>query len=371
MFRLKFIYFLLSLILFFYAIIMAKEFLYPISFAILIAYLLFPLNNFLEKHNFPRILAIIISLILAFVVIFGTGFFIYKKIGVLVGDLPTLKKQALKNIDKLLKWLEGLFAITDSSFEQSLKQQVIGLFDISDKFLRHLFTATTGTLYKIFIIPVYIFLFLFYRTKFAYFILMLVSYKDRLITIKILRDISQIAARYLGWILIVILFLCGINTTGLLLIGVPYAIILGVTTAILTIIPYFGSILGGCISVLFALLTVDSPKIAFQVALFYVFVVFLEHNILTPNIVGNNVRVNPFIIIISLIGAAMIWGIPGMVVIVPFMAVLKVISKHVPRLKPYAFLLGIRGARRHSLYIPTFKEIILRRKKKRMHDDED
>jgi len=367
--RVKFVYFLLAIILFIYAITAAKDFLYPIALAILISYLLYPLANYLEKHKFPRIMTIIISILFAIIIISVAAFFIYKRIEVMVGDFPTLKKQALKNIDTLQSSIESLFNISDNTIEQFLKIRIVSFFEEGGNFFNKLFTATAGTIFKIGILPVYVFLFLFYRTKFAHFILMMVSNDKRLITVKILRDISQIAAKYMGGVLTVVLILCFVNSAGLLLIGLKYAIVLGIISAIFTFIPYFGTIIGGTMTFAFALLTADSPTYALKVMALYIIVIFLEHNILTPNIVGGNVRVNPFIIILSLIIAAIVWGIPGMIIIVPFIAILKILTLNLPGLRPYSFLLGIRGARRHAIYIPTIKEL-LSRKKKEMDDND-
>lgn len=361
-FRIRFAYFLLSLILLIYGIIAARDFLYPIALSILFSYLLFPVANFLEKKKIPRIIAILISLLMAIILIGGATVFIYKRIESLIQDFPALKQQAIKNIDILQNYIEELFGIKDNTLEILLKKRVSGLFEFGNDLFNNVFTATAGTLFKIAIMPVYVFLFLFYRTKFAHFILMLVSPKKRLMTVKILRDISQIAGKYMGGVLMVVVLLSIINSTGLLIIGIKYAILLGIISSVFTFIPYFGSILGAVMLIVFSLLSMDSPHYALKVGIFYIMVIFIEHNVLTPNIVGGNVRINPFIIILSLVVAASVWGIPGMLVIVPFMAILKTISTYVPGLKPYAFLLGMRGARRHAIHIPTIREIISRKK---------
>lgn len=368
-FRVRFSYFLLAIILFFYSVIVAKDFLFPLSLGVLAAYLIYPIVNFLEKKRFPRILAIAIVLTLIIITLYFSASFIYNRLEHLVKELPNLKKQALSNIDMLITAIETKLPIGNTSMKSFLSDRIDLVFESGSEIFNTVFTATAGTLFKFFLLPVYIFLFLFYRTKFAHFILMVVPSEKRFTTVSILRDISMIVPKYLGGVMMVVIIMAIFNSIGLMVIGIKYAIIIGVISGILSFIPYFGSILGGGVAIGFTLLTASNPLIAVQVAIFYLIMIFLEHNLFTPNIVGNSLRINPFIIILSLIIAASIWGVAGMVVIMPFMAFLKVIAKNSPGLKPYSFLLGIRGARHHSIHFPTIKEIIKR--KREVPNEED
>lgn len=361
-FRVRFTYFLLSIILFFYAIIEARDFLYPITLGVLASYLLFPVVNFLEKKKVPRIIAITFSLLSIIVLIYGIGLFIYNRLDKMVAEFPDLKNQAVSNIETIILKIEHKLPFQAGSLENILKEKVSEIFESGGKFFETLFAATAGTIFKSLMLPVYVFLFLFYRTKFAHFILMIVPSNTRLVTVKILRDISKIASKYLAGVLMVAIILSIINSVVLLIFGIKYAFIIGILSGMLAFIPYFGSILGGVVAFSFTLLTSPNPLIAVKIGLFYIAIVFIEHNILTPNIVGNNVRINPFIIILSLIIAATVWGIPGMLVIIPFMAFIKIIAKNHPKLKPYSFILGMRGAKRHALTLNTIKDFFKRNK---------
>jgi predicted PurR-regulated permease PerM len=151
-----------------------------------------------------------------------------------------------------------------------------------------------------------------------------------------------------------------------MIIGLKYAILLGILQALFSFIPYFGNIIGGAVILLLSLLTQDSPIYALRVLIFVFIVHFIENNILSPNIVGNNIRLNPFIIIIGLIAGAMIWGLPGMLVTIPFLAMLKIILKKIPHMDAYAYLFGTRGTSRHSLTkenMVRFYNTLIRRRK--------
>jgi predicted PurR-regulated permease PerM len=342
--------YLLIPVLFFYGIIQARNFLYPLAFGLLFAYLLFPVVNFLEHHNFPRILAIVVTIISAVAVI-GSAFFVYyKQLTLMFDDFDTLQKRANQNIEMFQQYLNQTVGLENNRLQEFLEQQGEQLFGNENGQLRKAFSATTGTLFKIFIMPVYVFLFLYYRTKFAYFILKMVNRKNKQVVINILREISTVASRYMGGVFVVVIILCVINSAGLLIIGVEYAILLGVLSAVFNFIPYFGTLMGGVVPLTFVLLASDDPlNLALAVIILFVIIQFIENNILTPNIVGGNVQISPFFIIVGLILGALVWGIPGMLVTVPFLAIARIIFVNIKKTRHIGFLLGPKGTQKHSI----------------------
>ena len=226
-FIIKYTFTLLAVILSIYGIILAKNFLYPITFGILLAYLLYPVANYLEKKNFPRIVSIFLSLILSVTVVFFTMFFLYKQLSVLLEDFPGLRRKAIINIELLVSSIESTFGISDDKFELFLKEIVNTIFESGRQSINSILSATTGALFKIGILPVYVFLFLYYRTKFAYFILKIAGKDRKQNTIKILKDISTIASRYMLGVATVVLILCFVNSFGLKIVGVQYSANIG------------------------------------------------------------------------------------------------------------------------------------------------
>jgi len=354
----KLIVSLLTIVLFFFSIIEARDFLYPIVLGLLFGYLLYPIACFLEKRNFPRIPASIISIVFFLVVVGSVIFFIYKQAGNLLNDLPLYKQRALGNMDKVEQFIEKEFGITNLRLTEFLRIRIKYLFETGSDFLNKFFTATAGTIFRLGILPVYIFLFLFYRTKLAYFILKIVKPDKKLIAIKVLKEFSTVVSRYMGGISTVVLILCLINTGAMILIGIDYPVIFGILSAFCAFIPYFGTLIGGSIPFMFSILTGDSPTLAFKVIIAYLIIHFLENNILTPNIVGNSLRINPMVIIIGIIAAGMVWGLPGMFAIVPLLAMFNILSENVENLHPYSFLFGVTGARRHAITVENVKKFI-------------
>jgi predicted PurR-regulated permease PerM len=131
-----------------------------------------------------------------------------------------------------------------------------------------------------------------------------------------------------------------LNSTGLLLLGIDYAIILGITGAILNIIPYIGGIMAIALPMIIAFVTKDSSTSAILVFVVYIIIQFVDNHYIIPKIVAARVQLNALVsVIVILIGGAL-WGIPGMFLSIPLTAIIKVIFDNIESLKPFGFLFG-------------------------------
>jgi predicted PurR-regulated permease PerM len=249
------------------------------------------------------------------------------------------------------------FGFDRSETSKLIRDQTSSIIASGGEYFQDIFSSTASTIVALGLLPVYIFLFLYYRTKFAYFLLKIAGPSRRKETIDILREISKVSARYMGGVIAVVTVLCFLNSLGLWIIGMKFAIALGIVSAFFNFIPYFGTLLGGLVPFLFALLVENNPGLAFRVVILFIIIQFIENNILTPNIVGGNVKVNPFFIITGLVAASIIWGIPGMLLIVPFLAIVRIVFSHIDSMRPYAFLLGEEGTAKHSITMNKIKKL--------------
>ena len=340
---------LLFIILFFYGIIAAKDILVPLALGTLFAFLLYPIASFLETKGFPRIIANLIAIILGIVIVSGAIYLIYWQLSIFVDDFPELRRKALTNVRGLTHWIEARFGISSSRQQQGLRDFITDAFMRGGESFRNIFTATTATVAKIGLLPVFVFFMLYYRNKFKIFILKLTDESKHETTGKVIKEISQVTQRYMSGITTVVLILCFLNTFGLMIVGLKYALLLGILSALMNYIPYFGTIIGGAIPLLVALVTEDSPRYAFGVILLFIIIQFIENNILTPNIVGGNVRINPFFVILSIIIGGLVWGLAGMFIVLPFIAMFKIVCENIEALHPYAFLMGTEGTEKHAL----------------------
>jgi predicted PurR-regulated permease PerM len=354
---------LLAIVLFIYAIIAARNFLYPIAFGFVLAYLVYPAARWFEIKGIPRILANLIVILGTLALMTGVLIGAYHIITPIEIYFPDLADNAIENLTEISVSAGQYFGIDTDNIEKTISRKAGSAFETGVEQLGNVFTATTNTIITFGLLPVYIFLFLYYRTKFMYFLLNLAGRSRRKKMVAMLREIAAVMVRYVGGVIIVVFILSFINSIGLLIIGLQFAIPLGVTSALFNFIPYFGTLLGGLVPLIFAFLVEGNPVLAFKVVILFIIIQFIENNILTPNIVGGNVNISPFFIITGLVAASMIWGIPGMLLIVPFLASIRIIFKHIDFLNPYAFLLGEGGTEKHSIQMSKIKKIIKRFKK--------
>jgi predicted PurR-regulated permease PerM len=155
-----------------------------------------------------------------------------------------------------------------------------------------------------------------------------------------LKEVQQVGQQYLTGMVVLLLIMGVLTSVGLLILGIDYAIFFGFLAAVLAIIPYIGTFLGGILPTIFALITYDSLWYPAGVIAIFWFIQFIEGNFLNPKIVGGSLNLNALSSILALIAGGLLWGIPGMILFLPMMAILRTVSSHYEELKPLATLLG-------------------------------
>jgi len=333
-------YLLLFVTLFIVILVYAKDFFVPIAFGLLLSSLLSPLCKWLCHTGVPKGLSILISILLMMVFFGGISIFFVNEIGSLSEDFPELKEKAIENINDVSHYVEDNFGVSISMQKNWAKEQINNLFSSGNKLINTIFNATTGTLFKVLIMPVFMFYILFYQDRFSEFILRLAGEKRKKTAKKILRDVSFVSQRYFGGAFIVVLILSVLNSLALHILGLKYPILFGVISAFFNFIPYFGTWIGAFFPFTFALLTGDALNLAFGVIIVFMIIQFIENNILTPHITGGYVRLNPFITILALIAGSMVWGIAGMLLVIPFLASLKIVFENFKSTRVLSYLIA-------------------------------
>jgi len=338
---------LLAITIIFIAVIL-ENILVPLFFSILFAYLLYPSAEKLESFGIPRIITNLLLIISALLIIAGFFYLGGHLITNLTDEFSAVREQFEENISHFRDTISEFFGISDEDVEGT----VTGINGDGQYAIRF-FTATTNTIVAIGLMPVYTFLLLFYRDKFRVFLKLVTPEGTQDTVNNIVDQIAEIVPRYLKGLIVVVIVLMFINSTVFWLIGLDYPILLGVIAALFNLIPYLGTVLGYA-SVLLIVLATQDPSLAFRVVLLFFPVQFFENNILTPNITGSYVHINPLIIILSLLCGAMLWGLPGMLLVIPYLAMVKIICDNFDHLKPVAYLLSTRGT---EMYLPSVKGI--------------
>ncbi len=313
-----------------------KNILIPLAFSMFFALMLYPVCKFFERR-LSRVLSImatfiiVVALIIGIMYFFGTQFYhLFENIQDFGQNILTLINKLLRLLDE--KVLHGRIDINKIVENESFK--LIG----SGKLIENTISTSTSIVTSVILIFVYTFLFLLYRSSFKKLYLYHFPVEKKEHASGMLYTIQKVSQKYLFGILLVMFILGSLNGMGLWVIGLDYPFLFGYFAALLAIVPYIGTFIGGLLPFLYALINSDRLWTALFVLLWYIFVQALEGNFLTPKIVGSNVSLNPLIALIALITGGIIWGIAGMVLFIPFMAILKVIFDNTGSLKPYGLL---------------------------------
>jgi predicted PurR-regulated permease PerM len=318
----------------------ARSFLIPFSLAALLAMLMLPLCRRLERWKVPRGLAIGICLLIILLTFAGMMILLSTQVISFAHELPSLQGKLNQKLESVQGFVEGITDVPANEQTSYLEQQLNSYLESAGTYLTSVLAATTGALTSVMIMGIYIFFFLYYRQKFKRFILMITPKEEHEKTRTIITQISEVTQKYIAGVLTVVVILSVLNTIGLMVIGIRQAIFFGVLGGILNIIPFIGSFLGGFFPAVVALLTKDSFGPVIAVAVVFTVIQLIESNLLTPNIVGSKVKVNPLAAIMALLIGGAVWGVAGMIMFIPFLGILKIIFDNIESLRPYGYLIG-------------------------------
>ena len=332
---------LAGLTLFVFFLIQASSILVPFLFAVFFSILLTPLSSFIEKYRIHRIFSSLLSVLIGITFLAGIIFFFYTQIVNFAQDLGMIEKR----INELFEQFSGFFNAyldvePDAQLESAQDAITSFLRDNVEPLTRGVMTAAT-TVTMFFLIPIYVFLLLLYRDFLKSFFLMALARTDRGSKVEnVLSKVRSVVQNYITGMFMVICILAVLNSIVLMIIGVDHALFFGVFAAMLNVIPFLGPILGSILPIIYSLLTMDSLWYPVAVlASFYVIQLF-ESNLFTPMIVGQRVSLNPLVTLLAIFIGGQIWGLAGMILFIPALAMLKEVCDEVESLRPYGYLLG-------------------------------
>jgi putative heme transporter len=336
----KFAFALIAVTILVYWLMVLQDILVPLFISIILSMSIFPVANWLENRGLGRVWAVTVTLIL-FSVIAGVIIWLASTQISSFGEmLPQLQTRFLDWGNKIQLWAENTFHIARKAQIAKLRQYGTGILSSGGIVFTTALATTSNVLGNMLLIPIYMFFLLYYRDFFKMFFYKIFKEISRSKIDAVLTKIYAAVHSYLTGLVTVTLIVGTLNTIGLLALGIDYAVFFGFLAAALLIIPFIGILIGSILPIIVALITKDSPMYAVGVAGVFVFVQFLEGNFITPQIVGSKISINGLVAIIALLLGSALWGISGMALSLPTIAILKVIFDHVDALKPYGYLMG-------------------------------
>ena len=326
----------IGLYLFFQIASLLQEIIVPFAFAGLISILLNPVYTFFENRNFNKILAIALTILLAILVLAGIVFFLSSQIVQFGKMLPQLQAKFLSLTHDLQAWLTEKFDISTQKQTSMVKDAL----NSSKAYVGKTLNTVFGMLSFFVLIPLYVFLLLFYKPLILNFVFEVFEEDHSEQVQEILQETKGAVQSYIVGLMIEMSIIAVLNSTALLILGVRYAILLGVIGAILNLIPYVGGVVAIALPVLMSIITEDNMTTPLLIVGAYVIIQFVDNNVIVPRIVSSKVSVNALISILVVLLGGSLWGVSGMFLSIPFVAVLKIIFDRIDGLKPWGKLLG-------------------------------
>ncbi len=348
---------LLSILMLGYLAIIGKSILSPLLFSLLLAFLMLPLANFLEvKLRIKRSFATILTVIAMLGIIYGVGHFFALQLSELLSDWPLLEKQVTNSFHELQYWISKTFHVNISKQETYLADSAEKALATSATVVGTTLITLSSSLLFIAFTLLFTFFLLNYRRLLYKFLSTVFIEDHRTKVTETVNEIQYIIKKYITGLFIQMVIVSVLMVLTLSILGVKYAILLGLVAGIFNIIPYLGISISLIISVLITFATAGATKALF-VLFAYVGIHTIDGNILMPLIVGSKVKINALIAFIGIVVGEMLWGISGMFLCMPYLAMLKIIFQKVDGLHAWAILLGEeqkvpRIKKRTSLFRP-------------------
>jgi predicted PurR-regulated permease PerM len=344
---------LFGLILATYILKNLGDILTPLAFAVIIAILLNPLVNRLGTYKVGKIPSIFLAMLLAILVIAGIFYFLSSQIIGFGENLPALKAKFSSLLASLQSWLQQKFGLSIAKQTQMIKEAA----NNSKALIGGTLNTVLGTLGVILLLPVYVFLFLYYKTLILNFLFKVYAEENAAKVSEILGQTKIAIQSYMVGLLMEAAIVAAMNSTALLIIGVKYAFLLGVIGAILNMLPYIGGLIAIALPILMATVTSEGYTMQLWIVAAYLAIQFIDNNILVPRIVSSKVKINALFSIVAVLLGGALWGVAGMFLSIPTVGILKIIFDRVDSMQPWGELLGDE--------VPTnYKAFSFRKKKK-------
>lgn len=318
----------------------AREFLIPVVLAGILAMLFIQFCNVMEQKGMHRGISALIAVFTLIISVSIIVSLLSWQISGLAENVEGMKERALSFFQNLKEWINESLGISASKQDEIIKQQGKDTSGQAGNMLAGFISGTLGILINTVLVMVYLYLFLYYRSRIRNFIIKLVPSQNEDNASLILQKSTKVSQKYLSGLALMIVILWIMYGIGFTIVGVENAIFFAILCGILEIVPFVGNITGTSIAVLAVMVQGGDSKMIIGVIVVYLIVQFIQTYLLEPLVVGDQVNINPLFTIMVLAAGELIWGIAGMVLAIPLLGIVKIICDNIPDLKPYGYLIG-------------------------------
>jgi len=332
---------LLAVVLIVFIMMQGANVFIPLTFALLMSILLFPLNRFFRnKLHMGKALSALLSVIILVSGLVGFFYFLTIQIVNFSHDFPELQKKFHDIFQNFQHWLSSEYHINSKQQMDYLNKSGSGIMSTAAHSVGNAFLSFAGILLWLVFIFIYTFFMLFHRQLLMKFVTHLFSVQHREKVREVISETKGMIQSYVSGLLLEMLILSVVNCTVFLIMGIQYALLLGVLAAVLNVIPYLGIYSAAAFAMLVTFANSGGSQ-ALEVGAVLIVVHLLDSNILMPRVVGARVKMNPFITIIAVVVGEFVWGIPGMFLFVPLVGIMKLICDRVEGMEAWGILIGV------------------------------
>ena len=332
-----------------YLAILGEEILLPLSFAFLISLLLLPVSNFMEnKLKFSRSMASIISVLILLLVISGIFYVLGSQIANLGNEWPLLKTQLTGLFNNTQHWLSNTFHVNVQKQTEYLNKSTQKVLSSGGTIIEKTVLSISSIILMLVFVIIYTLFILIYRRRWMRFVVAAFTEKNKDIIYDISENIKNIIRKYITGLFFEMAILVGVACLVFWILGIKYVFLLGLIVGVFNLIPYVGIFTALAISAAITFATVDASH-ALYVAIAVVCIHLIDSNFLMPKIVGSQVKINPLMVILGVVAGELMWGIPGMFLSIPYLAIAKVVFDRIKNLQSLGILLGDEEVKPKSL----------------------
>ncbi len=332
-------YFLIT-ILFVLGFIFYKSIFAYVLYSLIFAYLLNPIVFFLEKNRVPRVLGIVIVYFFIIGLIIGIALFVVPPVIKQTNELVNTISVYIKNIDSIqqkIPYLDKVSIFLDNlhtkfpflTFQKDMEnfgtkflEQLHNLPSILFKFVKNLVNLFAILL----TIPIVGFFILKDKENFKKAFFSFIPNKYFELTILIMRKLDEIVGTYLRALMIEISIVSILSSIALMIVGVPYALLIGIIAGFANAIPYFGPSVGVILAVISVIINSQTMSMALYAIIGLYSVQLIDNNIVYPIVIGKNTEMHPLIIMLTVIAGGYAMGVLGMFLSVPLVFLVKEIT---------------------------------------------
>lgn len=258
----------------------------------------------------------------------------------LINEFDQIKTNVNNHLNNLSHWIDNKFGFSSKEQTKFINEQSNNILNSLGQILGGAMGSFSGFIVFFGLLPIYIYLMLFYKNLFLKFIFMWFSESDHEMVKDSLKESETIIKNYLLGLVIQISYMTVLLGGLMTIFGIKHGLLIAIIFAILNLIPYIGALFGNIIGVLLTLSATEELSAVITVLIIISVVQFLDNNILMPRIVGSKVKINAFAAIFGVIVGGTVAGIAGMFLALPLIAVLKIIFDRTKILKQWGVLLG-------------------------------